>query len=398
MKNLFYSLIILLKFSSPGLAQTADEFNTKGMEFFKEGKINEAIQELQNAIKQDTTFVKAYINLGYIYYAHRILDYAIPLYKKALTFEPESALAHNNLGAALLANRNYAEAINEYRLAIQYDSTYTEAHNNLAFAYYSVGLQDFAIKEAETALKLNPDYARAYNNLGLAYGAKSMFDEAEVHFKKALELAPNFIDAMNNLGIVLRSKNMYQESLEVLAKAEKLDSLNIDTFNNLGLTHLSNGEIHKAIENFKKVLKIVPNYGTAHNNLSFAYYDIYNYAMAMQHAKAAERFGLKINPDFIKDLEKALDPDYFRMRHILVKTQEEAGKILQQLKQDGDFAELALNHSIDKNTASQGGDFGYFKKGDMQPELEQVVLKLKKNETSEVVKTALGFHIFERLK
>jgi len=79
MKNLFYSLIILLTFSSPGLAQTADEFNTKGMEFFKEGKINEAIQEFQSAIKQDTTFVKAYVNLGYIYYANGILDYAIPL-------------------------------------------------------------------------------------------------------------------------------------------------------------------------------------------------------------------------------------------------------------------------------------------------------------------------------
>ena len=82
----------------------------------------------------------------------------------------------------------------------------------------------------------------------------------------------------------------------------------------------------------------------------------------------------------------------------MVKTQEEAGEILQHLKQGKSFAELALNHSIDKNTAALGGDFGYFKKGDLQPELEQAVLKLKKNETSEAVKTALGFHIFERLK
>ena len=47
MKNLLFTIIVFLKFSSPGLAQTADEFNTKGMEFFKEGKIDEAIQAFQ---------------------------------------------------------------------------------------------------------------------------------------------------------------------------------------------------------------------------------------------------------------------------------------------------------------------------------------------------------------
>jgi parvulin-like peptidyl-prolyl isomerase len=117
----------------------------------------------------------------------------------------------------------------------------------------------------------------------------------------------------------------------------------------------------------------------------------------MQHAKAAERYGLKINPDYMKDLEKSLDPKYLRARHILVNTETEAEEILKELKGGASFVELAAKRSLDPSTARKGGDFGYFQKGDLNPEFENVILNLNVGDISAIFKTAQGYHIFQRL-
>ena len=283
-------------------------------------------------------------------------------------------------------------------MAIQYKSDYPEAHNNLAFAFHSVGLQDLAIQLANKALELKPDYAGAYNNLGMAYNSKGMYDDAELEFQKALEIHPDLVISLNNLGITYRLQEKIDESIAVHKKALALDSLNVETYNSLGLAHMSKGEINTSIKLFQKVLQIAPSNAVAHNNLAYAFYDKNNYSMAIQHAKAAERFGLKITDQFMSDLEKSLDPAYFRVRHILVKTQSEAEEIIRQIQAGANFVKLAIDKSLDKNTAHRGGDFGYFKKGDLQTDFENAILNAKVGELSQIVKTDLGFHLFQRLK
>jgi len=204
--------------------------------------------------------------------------------------------------------------------------------------------------------------------------------------------------ALNNLGITYRVTGKIDSSIQMHQKAASLDSLNTDSFNNLGLAYIAKGDIHSAIQSFERVLKIQPANAVAHNNLAYSYYEILNYSMAMQHAKAAERFGLKINPDFMKDLNKSLDPNYMRARYLVVKTEAEAQEILNEIKNGGDFAQIAAAKSLDKVTAASGGDFGYFKKGDLMPEFEKVIASLKKGEVSGIIKSNIGFQIFQKTK
>jgi len=81
--------------------------------------------------------------------------------------------------------------------------------------------------------------------------------------------------------------------------------------------------------------------------------------------------------------------------HILVKTEAEAKKIEDMLKKGANFAELAKKYSIDKGSAQNGGDLGYFSSGQMVPEFEQAATKLKVGEISEPVKTKFGYHIIK---
>ena len=78
-------------------------------------------------------------------------------------------------------------------------------------------------------------------------------------------------------------------------------------------------------------------------------------------------------------------------RHILVKTEKEAQDLLIQLKAGADFASLANQKSLDKNT--QDGDLGYFTKGMMVPEFGDAVFDMKKGQLSNPIHTAFGWHI-----
>lgn len=97
--------------------------------------------------------------------------------------------------------------------------------------------------------------------------------------------------------------------------------------------------------------------------------------------------------------------EQIRVRHILFKvpshadtTQEaeirtRAAGVLAALRDDGDFAALATEHSEDEATASQGGDLGYFPRGQMVPAFENVAFTLPVGQVSDLVRTDFGFHI-----
>ncbi len=84
-----------------------------------------------------------------------------------------------------------------------------------------------------------------------------------------------------------------------------------------------------------------------------------------------------------------------RARHILVKTEDEAKKILERIKKGEDFAKIAQTSSIDTGTAKNGGDLGYFSPGQLVREFEEAAARLKIGETSQPVRTKFGYHIIE---
>lgn len=89
------------------------------------------------------------------------------------------------------------------------------------------------------------------------------------------------------------------------------------------------------------------------------------------------------------------DPEKVRARHILVTTEEEANEILLQLKEGLiSFADLAKEKSICPSAAN-GGDLGFFSKGQMVKEFEEAAFSLKPGEISNIVKTEYGYHIIK---
>lgn len=84
-------------------------------------------------------------------------------------------------------------------------------------------------------------------------------------------------------------------------------------------------------------------------------------------------------------------------RHILLDSMEEAEKVTQLLQEGKAFGELAGEYSIDQSSAVQGGNLGFFERGRMVPEFEEVAFSLEKGSYSDVVESQFGYHIIEVL-
>jgi len=83
--------------------------------------------------------------------------------------------------------------------------------------------------------------------------------------------------------------------------------------------------------------------------------------------------------------------------HILVKKNSEALMVLDRLKNGESFTNLAKELSIDKASGKKGGDLGFFRKGMMVKQFEDVAFRLEKGQISEPVKTEFGYHIIKRI-
>ena len=108
----------------------------------------------------------------------------------------------------------------------------------------------------------------------------------------------------------------------------------------------------------------------------------------------------KVTDQDVKDYYEKHKEDFapvsqIRMSLILVKTEEEAKKILERLNKGEDFAKVAKKSSVDLNSAKNGGDLGYLSRGQMTSELEAVAVRLKTGEVSEPIKTQSGYQIIK---
>ncbi|NWQ41977.1 peptidylprolyl isomerase [Bacillus sp. EB106-08-02-XG196] len=89
------------------------------------------------------------------------------------------------------------------------------------------------------------------------------------------------------------------------------------------------------------------------------------------------------------------EAEQVKASHILVEDEATAKEIKQKLADGADFAELAKEYSTDEGSKENGGELGFFPRGTMVTEFEDVAFSLPINEISEPVKSDYGYHIIK---
>lgn len=104
-------------------------------------------------------------------------------------------------------------------------------------------------------------------------------------------------------------------------------------------------------------------------------------------------------------------PERVRARHLLISVPPNASKeteasaeakaqdLMEKIKKGQDFALLATDHSDDKGSAKNGGDLGWFSKGQMVPVFEKAAFALNTpNEMTGPIRSQYGFHIIQLME
>jgi len=161
----------------------------KAMDLQKQGKHQEAVNGLLEALKIYPHFLRALTWLGATYGQSGNPAVGVKILTIATQLYPQDAGAHFNLALAYGALGN-ADEIPEYKRTLEIDPDYVLAYLNWGAALYTKGQYEDAIKIYREGIDVNPLYAALHYSLGLALEQEKKADEAATEMELAKKIDP----------------------------------------------------------------------------------------------------------------------------------------------------------------------------------------------------------------
>ena len=166
-------------------------------------KFNELEIKTTKLIKKHPNAAPLLNILGFALHKQGHLETAAKNYEQAISINPKFIFAHNNLGNVFKDLGKFDEALSQYQHSIKLNPNYAEAYYNQGLVYKKIHQYNEAIKSFQYALKIKPDYLDAYFDLGQVFVTVGKFKEAIENFQKVINLKPDFSMAYNNIFFTL---------------------------------------------------------------------------------------------------------------------------------------------------------------------------------------------------
>jgi tetratricopeptide (TPR) repeat protein len=154
---------------------------------FADGKYDEAVQLLEQALATDRRNADAQANLGAALYRLGRFGEAEQALRAAIEIKPKHPAALLNLGTLLRNKGQFAASETALQQAVKQDPTNTSAMVSLGMTLGMRARLDEAREYMDKALRLKPRDAAALCGLGWIAGIEGRFEEAEKHYRAALE-------------------------------------------------------------------------------------------------------------------------------------------------------------------------------------------------------------------
>jgi len=214
-------------------ARGAEAKEREGLQLLNQGKRNEAIAALTEAIRLDPTFAEAYLDRCKAYtgdpqlYTHGVEDC-----DKAIVLRPSNAAAYV-ARAKLSQYRAPDEALRDYTEALRLNPTLEDAYESRGRFFMNAPRKDtaLAIQDFTSAIKLKPDLYLPYFDRAIELAELKDYDSAIKDYDQAIRILPETFTfksvPYNRRGDAHQAQGKYQEAVQDYIDAIRLDHNNV---------------------------------------------------------------------------------------------------------------------------------------------------------------------------
>ncbi|WP_146947869.1 peptidylprolyl isomerase [Cyclobacterium qasimii] len=227
----------------------------------------------------------------------------------------------------------------------------------------------------------------------------------------------------------LEASSQAQQGFEIPSRCQVFESLLINKMmmakSEIDSVIVSEAEvIIQTDQRFNMVLQqfggdeemLIENYGKTGDQLKNEIQDAVKEQLVVGKMQGVITQDLQVSPNDVRKFYSSIPKDslpFFSSEVVvgqIVKkpevSQSEKDKVYKKLAEikekilsgESDFAAMARQYSQDPGSGPQGGDLGFFKRGELAPEYEATAFALKQGEISDPVESMFGFHMIQLLE
>ena len=194
----------------------------RGAMFLRQNQNDQAIAELQIAIRMRPDDVFAHFELGHAYSLSKQFAKAEVELKRVIELDPSAQDAYYELGFVYLESHQSAQARDAFAEILSLNSNDADAHFGLAEVAASQENCPEAVREYETAARLDPQMQGVYYRTGVCQAKMKMYDAAIASYLKEQESSGDSYDIEISLADAYRAQGKQPSAEEAMKKASQL--------------------------------------------------------------------------------------------------------------------------------------------------------------------------------
>jgi Flp pilus assembly protein TadD len=226
-----------------------DALYAAAIALWREGRRDEAVKVMDEALRQRPDFAEALCMGGYMLSECGKPEPAMRFYRRALELDASLVVAHLNLGKLLFAAGRFPEALASFSEATILAPHDADAWCSRAGALRELGRLEESVQTARRALELRHDFPEAAINLGNALLKLDRSAEALEAYLRASAPGSCHAKALLGQGLALRSLGRFFEALAAFDAAAALGSR--EAISGKGCLMLTLGDFENGLEGYE---------------------------------------------------------------------------------------------------------------------------------------------------
>lgn len=168
------------------------------------GRLDEAADQLKQAIQYGSDYWENYYEYGCIFLAGKRFDEAVDPFERALSLKPDNVDALAHIGFVLGRNDRQESALAAYNDILEREPDHSGTLMNRGYLYNKLNRREEALADYEKATTIDPSNAEAWAQKGYTLVGLGKLDEALRSTQKSLEIKPGNMQGTKVLSTILR--------------------------------------------------------------------------------------------------------------------------------------------------------------------------------------------------